>query len=384
MSRYGKAQELDTPDTGYTEVELAGGLSENRPRSGQSGGQYRRLINGEVRRGYPETRRGTRPLGWMLNNGAPLGTNWQAVQWYRPITPDATARANDFVLAVVDNKLWLCRENNQPRLVNDLFTSYGQKCEIIPANQVVYILRGLEQAPVIYDPFGDTFGSIGVHVLPNPGSGTVLPAASTGCFAANRIVQKLNTDQLIFSDIFDWEYVAGNVFTAESRSGSEIVRIWPYANDSLLVFKQDTVVQFTGISDLDTMVARRVYGAYGCVAPRSVAQSGDLLFYLSPRGIEVLQLTVDNSIVQAGPEISRPVNRHMESINWDVAGNAEGVVVDGYYLLNVESRATWAQVDTLGREYSASVTVASDKGGVWTSRGVGFKFPISFPIVFTS
>jgi len=390
MSRYALQNSTDRPESQVTASELAGGVTQYRPSSGQGGGMYRRLVNGETRRGYPECRRGTRPAGWLqrLVGDARVALGpVQAAVWFRPLRRDLVTALPGLLLVIAGDDLWGCRENNEPELLEAGITAGGQLCEIIPAVSEALILRGLAETPVLFEPYGLRYGRTGARKLPAPpaGSGRVtLPPATTGCWAGNRVWLKFGIDQVIASDALEYDYQTTNVLDAEGGSGA-IVRLWPYAQDSLLVFKTDAVVQFTGIHAPANVVAQRVYGALGCIAPRSIAQAGANLFYLSARGVERLMLGNDNQLVQAGAEFSAPVARQIDALDAAAAAQAVGVVFDGYYLLDIPSKATLPQVDALGQLYDGTTIVSSDLGGVWNpGMGRGLVFPTTFPIVFST
>jgi hypothetical protein len=388
MSRWQIQHDREVPETAATLNQLGDALSELRPGGAQPAGLYRRLLNGEIRRGYPETRRGTRPARWCMQEAAgvalPLGAQIQGAAWFTPVRPRTSRPMIPELLVVAVGDVWECRRHNAPRRVRRALTSAGQACELIPAATVCLILRGLEQAPVLYDPTGERLGRRGVVDLPAAAGGKLaLPAASTGTYAGNRIWLRSGVEEVIASDLLEYHYTSTSVFTAESSGNGAVVRLWPYADDSLLVFKRDLVVQFTGISDLSTMVARRVYGARGLLAPYSVAQDGDVLYYLSARGPEVLRLGTDGQLVQAGADFSAPVARRVDAIDWSLAEQAVGVVYDGYYLLSVPSRATRGQVDAIGLEIEGAVSVPQDVGSsnVWTPGAARF-FQIPFTVPF--
>ncbi|RMH25690.1 MAG: hypothetical protein D6692_10490 [Planctomycetota bacterium] len=391
MSRYERTGALDSPERSAVIVDLAsGGVDERRVTAQSEPGLYARLVNGEIRTGYPTTRRGMRPAPWAsrAESGVrvPLGSVFRAAHWHRPLDPRTGEQQPGFLLLAMDDALWLCRPNNEPRLVRSSVFDATERVEMFAANERVYILRGLKRAPLVYDPLGlAPFPSAGLHELPPPSVGQALPPARTGAFQSNRIIQRYGLNELIFSDLFAWSYASdAQIFTAESRGGGEIVRVWPYARNSLLVFKTDAVVQFVGVHDLSTMRAERVYAASGCVAPDSVAQSGDRVFYLSARGVEVLTVDSDGLVRASGPEFSAPMARQIDAIDWDRAATARGLVVDGYYLLWVPSTATLSDVDTVGEMFPGVMPVPQDLDVAYDLSQYAFSIPLTFPFVFNN
>jgi len=353
MSRY----DTEEQDTGAQQAQFDRGVAYTLPGDRVPPGHCKRLVNAEVRTGMPANRRGTRKVTWMMNGGLTLGTRWQGVQEFRPSRNDFSPAAR-VVLAVVDDDLWLCAPGNEPRLVQADLTAYGHRCEIIPAFNVALILRNLSEVPLLFDPnngvpAGAYYGSSGLlRSLPRAATGSVLPAAATGCYHAGRVWLKSGYDEVIASDIFEWRFTSTKVYRVESGGNGEIMKLWPYGEASIAIFKNDGVyraVNATG--DLASMVIERVYGAHGCVAADSVRQEGDSIYYLSASGVERLLVTGQSLVVQSAEAFSHNVSPLFRGLSWPAAGGARGLVVDNYYVLAVPTRATWREVDALARRW---------------------------------
>jgi hypothetical protein len=352
MSRFDDNPNAQEP--GITSQDWSAGLMHTRPGDRLPPGYYRRLVNGEIRRGFPETRRGLRPMKWMLNNGAPLADVVQAVKWWRPSR--ATIQVPPAMcLLIGDNELWHCAPGNVPRRLHAAITDATQPCEILPSFDVALILRGLEQAPVLFDPYNALLRGGGVLELEEPASGSgriVLPPASVGCVTAGRVWLRSGVDQVVASDIFEFYYNPLNVFRVEAGGGQEIVRMVPYGGNAIAVFKTDGVYRMVNTDQAledtsSTFYVEKIYAAQGCVAGDSVQQIGSNFLYLSPNGVEQIQVSGTELIAQPAGSFSAAVNPYFKGLSWPAASAARGVVADNYYLLAVPSKATWKVVDPL-------------------------------------
>lgn len=368
------------------------GLMHTRPGDRLPPGYYRRLVNGEIRRGFPETRRGLRPITWMLNEGAPLAAVVQAVCWWKPSR--ATLQAPPaMVLLIGDNELWRCATHNTPVRVDAAITENLQPCEILPCFDVALILRGLEEAPVLYDPYNSLLRGGGVLELEEPASGSgriVLPPATVGCVSAGRVWLRSGVDQVVASDIFEFYYNPLNVFRVEAGGGAEIVRMVAYGGNAIAVFKTDGVYRMVGTDQAlesadSTFYIEKVYASQGCIAGDSVRQIGSTLLYLSANGTEAIEVSGTELIAQPTGSFSAAVNPYFKGLSWPAAAAARAIVVDNYYLLAVPSKATFKMVDPLGVRWGGEFPEVPHETGtegvlvVYESDGVT---PATLPINF--
>jgi hypothetical protein len=370
---YAEYQIGDTALQGGELTDFSRGVMQVRPGDRLPPGYYARGVNVEIRQGLPETRRGTRVLNWMRRaNGQTLGTRFQAVREFRP-SRSGTAVPVRLVLAIVDDALWRCVPNNVPVREEAALTSSTQPCEIIPGFNAALILRGLEQVPLIYDPYnqvptGPFYGGSGrVRSLPSPASGNAsLPAANIGCYHNDRYWLKKGYDQFLASALQEFDYRPQDVFRCESGGNGEIVQMIPYADNSIAVFKNDAVFRVTGTDgDLSELVVRQVWGGPGCIAGDTVVKIGDSVLYLAENGVARLRVTGDALVVEPVEAFSAAVAPTFKGLSWPAATAARAIVVDDYYLLAVPSKATWRQVDPLGTRWrGAEPIVPFDLGAV--------------------
>jgi hypothetical protein len=351
----------DTPDIGAERSVFVGGVLHQAPPDRLPVGNYTRLVNGEIRRGYPESRRGTRKLTWMANtDGTPLVSNVQGIRWWRPIRQDGTAVDNGMVILIGDNDMWRCSPGNTPVKVMEDITTDDDPCEIIPCFNTALILRGEFLAPLIYDPYNTLYRGGGLLAQLTPAIGSVLPPSSTGCSSGGRVWLRYGRNKVIASDLYEFSYVATSVFTIDGEDDGEILRLWPYGRDNVLIFKTDGVFTLTSsTSDFSDLYREKVYGASGCLAGDSIAQIGTDIFYLSSGGIERLSVNGDSVLVQSTVPVSGPASGYFQGISSPSVRGARGLVVDNYYIISIPSAATLTQTAS-SPFYNSAQTYAAD------------------------
>lgn len=386
MSRFD--DNLNAPEGAIDLQEFSRGLMHTRPGDRLPAGYYRRGVNLELRRGYPETRRGVRPMPWMLANGAPLAAVVQGVRWWKPARATIQQPPGECVL-VGDDDLWRCAPGNVPRRVYADITDATQPVELIPAFDCMLILRGLGQEPLLYDPYNSQRRGNRVLTLKEPVAGAgrlVLPPASVGCATNGRVWLKSGSDQVIASDIFEWYYTSTNVFRVESGVAGEIAVMRPYGGNAIAVFKSDGVYRIVNTDgDLSNLYVEKVYAAKGCVAGESVQQIGSMFIYLANDGVEAIEVSGTELIAQPTGSFSASIHPYFKGMSWPAASAARAVVADNYYLLAVPSVATWKLVDPLAVRWGGEIPSVPFEPGtapllvVYESDGLT---PVTQPIDF--
>lgn len=305
------------------------------------------LENSELRSGVPRTRRGWKRAHWALLEGWPLGEQVQGAGLVTSADvsgPTVGAVLPPAVLVAADNDLWLCAPNTVPQRLQDGFTTALQEVEFLPAFGRVYCLRGLTQDVVRYRY------APGEHPrplrLPTAAGKRPLPPAFTGAVQANRLWLAVGGSRLVASDLLEeWHDDEADYFL-NSGENDAIVRLWPFGEDSLLIFKERSVFAAYGLAAMDPGGAQpvqprfeRIAAAKGCVAPQSVAQIGGTVFYLSHDGVERLAIQDSRAVVQSVEPLSAPVQGYFDVVDWPAVTKARAVVHDHYYLLAVPRRA---------------------------------------------
>lgn len=341
-SQYGQR---DSQPLEEVHAQWQGGVNTVLPADRLPGLQFTHALNMELRKGYPETRRSVERANWLYRKGAKLGTVFQGAGLVQGTTADAVTRAPTALLVVCDNNLWLCAPNNEPLLLLAGVTADTQPVEILDAHGEHLILRGVSQPPLRYRYKAGQRP----RALPAPraiGAFAQLPASDTGCHAGNRVWLKKGKSRVVASDIYEWDYDAAlQDFAVGEGENDEIVRLWPYGEDRIVVFKTRSVHVIDGVSAMDTTAdppvlptIYRVAAARGCVAPYTVAQRGSAVLYLSREGVETLELSASAVTTQAAVPLSKAMDRYFQEVRWQGISGARAIIADSYYLLSVPTR----------------------------------------------
>jgi len=166
----------------------------------------------------------------------------------------------------------------------------GYNTEFLQADNLLFIFNG-EDNTSWYD--GSTF------VLPTS-VGTVYPAsppkATTGAWVANYLFLAGNPtypDWVYFSNNLEpREFTANNVIKINTGDGQEIVRIEPFRENEIIVYKQRSVymLDITGSTPLADWAYKPISRTIGCAAERSVVNIGNDHWFLSSEPIAVRSL----------------------------------------------------------------------------------------------
>lgn len=150
-------------------------------------------------------------------------------------------------------------------------------------------------------------------------------------FAANRVWiagTTANPSRLFFSDIGDpRSWTATNVVDLDPNDGQTITGIHPLG-PYLLVFKQKKIFL---IYDLNTGANRALSTNVGCVAPRSIAEGPDGVYFLSAdQGVFVASA---NKLTN----VSDNIRTTLDGIDPVVRTNSSGIFYKDHYYLSIAS-----------------------------------------------
>ena len=346
MPAHSKYGERDSSPEGEVHAQWNGGVNSVLPADRLPALNFTHALNMELRAGYPETRRSVERAHWLYRGGsAKLGTTFQGYGLVQGTQPDRVSRAPSALLVVADDALWLCAPNNEPTLLREAITDQTQPVEILDYAGEHLILRGIAQPPLRYKYAPGRVP----RELPLPraiGGFAQLPAADTGCSAGNRVWLKKGKNHVVASDAYEWDYdPALQDFLVDDGENDEIVRLWPYGENRIVVFKTRSVHVIDGVSGMDTVAdppvlpgIYRVAAARGCVAPYTICQRGSAVLYLSREGVEVLDLSASAVTSQAAMPLSKAADRYFQEVKWTGIAGARATIADNYYLLSVPTR----------------------------------------------
>ena len=343
MPAHTKYGDLDSAPLNEVHAQWNGGVNTVLPADRLPALNFTHALNMEIRKGYPETRRSVERAAWLYQGGTEkLGTTFQGCGLLQGTETSRVERMPSALLVAVDNALWLCAPNNLPLRLLAAATDQTQPVEIINHAGEHAILRGIGQPPLRYRYAPGQRP----RALPTPrniAAFAQLPASETGCSASGRLWLKRGKNRIVASDVGEWDYdIAFQDFLVDDGENDEIVRLWPYGEDRIVVLKTRSVHVLDDVSTMDTTadppVLPRIYrvaAARGCVAPYTVCQRGSALLYLSREGVEVLELSASAVTTQAAMPLSKAADRYFQEVKWTGISGARAAIADNYYLLSV-------------------------------------------------
>ena len=233
---------------------------------------------------------------------------------------------------------------------------------IVQAFNQVYILR--ENArPLVWD--GAT-ASTGTTITSEfealsssaSGSGDPFPSTKWGVFMRNRLIGSqpptwptpttgyVNSSTLLCSDLLTVNNI--NVSTSEFflnfGSADYFVGGVPYLENQLLVFLRNSVHMITNLHSTDISEHYEITREYGCVAPRTITQSGAQTYFLSDAGVMVMTPQSDpgkgmgivvSKVQGDAMPLSRSIQDQLATVNQEAVDKSAAVVWDNHLYLAV-------------------------------------------------
>lgn len=146
-------------------------------------------------------------------------------------------------------------------------------------------------------------------------------------------------DAVDFSDLLDGETwdSTNQRLRIGAGDGDPVVAHVSWQESGLLVFKR----QSTWLIDADpqtsvaNMPIRLVHNSIGCVAPRSIAQVGQDIWFLSSSGVQSVQKQLATSNNEITVPVSQAVQDVISRIHWEHAHKSAAIFHNNHYLLSV-------------------------------------------------
>ena len=174
------------------------------------------------------------------------------------------------------------------------------------------------------------------------------PPTSTAVYHKNRIYCKYSKDEIAVSDYLvdengNWKFdLTIQALSINQGDEQDIVGFYPWTRDEILVFKTNSIyaARFAdNTTSPDVILAesyvRSLTFDLGCVAGRSVANVGGVVFFLSSRGIYALEPQLDTNLLSNTQPLSLGIQRYINRINQKYVHKAVGIVYGGRYYLGV-------------------------------------------------
>jgi hypothetical protein len=183
---------------------------------------------------------------------------------------------------------------------------------------------------------------------------------------------KGDTDEIYCSDILDgatWDKTLQQ-FRVGAGDGDPITGMLAWDEFNLLVFKQRSIWQVTTdpqeapvVTGVANWPIHAVNRGTGCIAPRSLAQVGNDIWFLSQDGVRSVRRTLATEQKEVSLPISAPIQDWMERVNWAYAHRACAVFWNNRYIIALP-------IDS--ETEPSTIFVYNTESGAWSGRWTGW------------
>ena len=209
------------------------------------------------------------------------------------------------------------------------------------------LFRGVSKRPLEWDGNHSSPTDFVVKTASASGGGIACPNTDYGISFRNRLIIPQPTDSnytVLMSDLLDSNNftAADSQFRINKGSADFLVGYIPYQEDQLICFFRNSIHLINNVATTSAANVYEITRQHGCVARKSIAQSGPQTFFLSDSGVIVLSpgtdpakgLGVAISKVQGETvPMTAPIQDQFSEVNYAAADKACGVVFDNKYYL---------------------------------------------------
>jgi hypothetical protein len=177
---------------------------------------------------------------------------------------------------------------------------------------------------------------------------TCMPPADFGMYFQGRIVLCVSRDEIAASNYYEPNVfdVSLDQFKINLGDNDYIVGFVPFQEDKFLIFKRNSIyyAYIPPPAITNTTIDRGIDNSsfvqtltnqFGCVARRSITFAGQQVFFLSDRGVYLLNNTLDLKLVGDQKPLSDLISDVIDNINTQYAQNACGLFFNNRYYLSI-------------------------------------------------
>ena len=290
------------------------------------------------------------------------------------------ATGTEFVVVATKSKAIIWNDANNSGINIDYpgseVVAEADGASFVQSLEKLILFRGKNKTPLEWDGNFSSPTDFVVKANGSPGAGRIqCPNTDYGVFFRNRLIIPQPTDSnysIIMSDLLDTDnyYAADSQFRINKGSADFLVGFYPYQEDQLIVFMRNSIHMINNVATTSASNTYEITRQHGCVARKSIAQSGPQTFFLSDNGVIVLSPGTDPAkglgvaISKVSGEtipMTRPIQDQFDEVNYAAADKACGVVYDNAYYLAVPTgsstvpnkifvfnllTSTWTSVDS--------------------------------------
>ena len=264
----------------------------------------------------------------------------------------------EFVVVATKTKAIIWNDANNSGIAIDYpgseVVAAGDGASFVQSMEKLILFRGKNKTPLEWDGDYSSPTDFVVKANASPGAGRIqCPNTDYGVFFRNRLIIPQPTDSnytVLMSDLLDTDnyYAAESQFRINKGSADKLVGFYPYQEDQLIVFMRNSIHMINNIATTSAANTYEITRQHGCVARKSIAQSGPQTFFLSDNGVIVLSPGTDpakglgvaiSKISGETIPMTQPIQDQFsdptEGVNYKYADLACGVVFDNKYYLAV-------------------------------------------------
>jgi hypothetical protein len=259
------------------------------------------------------------------------------------------ATGNEYVVVATKEKAILWNDSNNSGIDIDYpgseVVASGDGATFVQALEKLILFRGSSKTPLEWD--GDTSNDFVVKTSSPSGGRIACPNTDYGVWFRNRLIIPQPADSnytVLMSDLLSTSafYEAESQFRINKGSADKLVGFYPYQEDQLIVFMRNSIHMINNIATTSAANTYEITRQHGCVARKSIAQSGPQTFFLSDNGVIVLSPGTDPAkglgvaISKVSGEtipMSRQIQDQFSDVNFAHADKSCGIVYDNKYFL---------------------------------------------------
>ena len=352
MTRYRSYGQLDDPVVVDGDNGFVGINSYLEPTSLKQGfvqtSENMRLLGDEA-----EVRKGIDFLAGSISGGL-ITYNGSDEQVFASTLFSDPATGTEFLVVATKSKAIIWNDANNSGIGIDYpggeVVASADGASFVQALEKLILFRGKNKTPLEWDGDYSSPTDFVVKANASPGSGNIqCPNTDFGLFFRNRLIIPQPTDSnytVLMSNLLDSDvYTTGDAqFRINKGSADKLVGFIPYQEDQLIVFFRNSIHLINNIATVSAANTYEITRQHGCVARKSIAQSGPQTFFLSDNGVIVLSPGVDPakglgvaiSKVQGETiPMTQDIQNQFNDVNFDYADLSCGVVYDNKYYLAV-------------------------------------------------